>query len=75
MTVTVGRGFSERAGNFRGMIGKTLLAVALIAIMSPLAWVCVRMAHHAQGGAGLLAGIAGAVALGAGAFIIGLLFH
>jgi hypothetical protein len=50
-------------------------AVGLLMIIIPLGWVCLQMAQHAPGGTALFCGIAGAVALGAGAIIAGLLFH
>jgi hypothetical protein len=41
------------------------LALAALAMILPLVWVCLHMAAHVPGGTGLLAGIGGAVAIGA----------
>ncbi|HUA43904.1 MAG TPA: hypothetical protein VMA77_01675 [Solirubrobacteraceae bacterium] len=55
------------------MIQGLLIALAVLAMMIPLAWVCLQMAQHAEGGTALLAGIAAAVVIGALATIAGLL--
>ena len=55
------------------MIRAASVVLAVLAMMIPLGWVCVRMAAHVPGGTALVAGIAGAVALGGLTAVGGLL--